>query len=94
MKIDSIEEALKLKADLYEKLSQAEAAGLPDADCRNVALLIDAGEYVVALENLATQIYELDVEITSAERAGLESLGERLGVPVPFLLGDPWAERN
>ncbi len=46
----------------------------------------------VALETLATQIYEYDVDIDDALRAELRRLGGEMGVAVDYLLGDPWAD--
>jgi hypothetical protein len=92
--VRTLEEALQFKAYMLDRLSAAEAAGLPARDVHNVTLLIDAGEYVVALETLATQIFELDVDLPKVERSQLEELGRRLAVPVPYLLGDPWASKE
>jgi hypothetical protein len=70
----------------------AAAVGLPASDVDSIGVLIDAGEIGVALETLCTQIYEYDVEVDAAQRARLEDLGTALTVPVPYLLGDPWAD--
>lgn len=92
--VRTLEESLKFKRYMFDRLSAAKAAGLPAQDVDNVTLLIDAGEYVVALETLATQIFELDVALPKDERLELEELGRRLAVPVPYLLGDPWATKE
>ena len=88
------EEAQALKDTMHEHVRSASGAGLPARDVENISILIDAGEYEVALETLCTQIYEFDVEIDKAERAALEKLGVLLKVPAPYLLGDPWASRE
>lgn len=92
--VRTLEEALEFKKYMFDRLSAAEIAGLPARDVDNVKLLIDAGEYVVALETLTTQIFELDVALPEGERSELEDLGQRLAVPVPYLLGDPWASKE
>lgn len=92
--VRTLEESLQFKRYMFDRLSAAKAAGLPAQDVDNVTLLIDAGEYVVALETLATQIFELDVALPKDERLELEELGQRLAVPVPYLLGDPWATKE
>jgi hypothetical protein len=92
--VKTLEEALQFKKYMFDRLLAAEAAGLPTQDAANVSILIDAGEYVVALETLATQIFELDVALPQAERSELEELGQRLAVPVAYLLGDPWASKE
>ena len=56
--VKSLDESLQFKRYMFDRLSAAE---LPKQDVDNVTLLIEAGEYVVALETLATQIFELDV---------------------------------
>lgn len=67
------------------------ASGLPPTDVDAIEVLIDAGEWEVALETLCTQAYEYDVELGVSERERLEELGRELRVPVPYLLGDPGA---
>ena len=80
-------EALALRRELHERLDHARAAGLPAQDVENAALLVDVGEYGVALENLATQVTELDVVLPPEEREALRELGSRLGVDVAGRLG-------
>jgi hypothetical protein len=72
--------------------AQGRAQGLPTADVESVRVLIAAGEFGIALETLCTQIYEFDVELNIGDRERLEELGRKLGVAVPYLLGDPWAQ--
>ena len=69
------------------------AVGLTAGDIDQIMVLIDAGELQLALDTLCTQIFEYDVEITRTQRHALERLGSSLGVPVDYLLGDPWADR-
>ena len=80
-------EALALRRELHEVLDRARAAGLPTQDVENTALLVDVGEHGVALENLATQVAELDVPLPPEERKALLELGSRLGVDVAGRLG-------
>jgi hypothetical protein len=67
------------------------AAGLPPRDVDSIAVLINAGEWRLALETLCTQTYEYDVEVSEEQRSLLGRLGRVLDVPVGYLLGDPWA---
>lgn len=80
-------EALALRHDLHALLAGARAAGLPDQDVDNAAILVDVGEHGVALENLATQLAELDVVLPPAEHQALLELGSRLHVHVAGRLG-------
>jgi uncharacterized tellurite resistance protein B-like protein len=68
--------------------------GLPAGDVDSIGVLIDAGELVVALEVLCTQVFEHDVEPTEPTRRELHELGELLRVHTAYLLGDPWATRE
>jgi len=54
-------------------------------------VLIEVGDWEVALETICTQLFEYDIELTPGERSRLEALGRDLGVSVSRLLGDPWA---
>jgi hypothetical protein len=65
------------------------AVGLPKSDVESITVLIDAGEWRVALEALCTQIYEYDLEVNDAQRSVLNALGKFFAVPVGHLLGDP-----
>lgn len=84
------ERAMALAEDLRARLHNAD--GLPDRDIESIRVLIDAGEWAIALETLCTQIYEYDLEPSAVERDRLRALGEELGVAVPHLLGDPWSD--
>ena len=84
------ERAIAIAKDLRERLSNA--VGLPEGDIASIRVLIDAGEWVVALESLCTQIYEYDLEPSADERERLRAIGRELGVQVAYLLGDPWAD--
>ena len=68
--------------------------GLPDRDRDSIRVLVEAGEWTVALENLCTQIFELDIETDEATDDELHGLGELLDVHTAYLLGDPWATRD
>jgi hypothetical protein len=81
--------AVRLRAGL-----SAVETELPPADVASIRVLVEVGEWVVALEALCTQLYEYDVPLASAQRASLIDLGSDLGVPVAYLLGDPWASRG
>jgi len=70
------------------------AEGLPKRDVESTGVLIAAGEWVVALEALCTQLYEYDVDVDEAFRLELEELGGAFGVQVAYLLGDPSANRD
>jgi hypothetical protein len=79
-------------AEHLRRLLYTAEDGLNASDVESVASLIDAGEYAVALETLCTQIYEYDVEVDSHLHEDLVHVGNILGVPAAYLLGDPWAE--
>ena len=66
--------------------------GLPDHDVESISVLINAGEWKVALETLCTQIYEYDCDLTREVRDELLRLGRQLEVAAGYLLGDPWEE--
>jgi len=51
------------------------------------------GEWELALDTLCTQINESDLEVSRTARRYLVWLGDNLGVPVEYLLGNPWAEK-
>lgn len=84
--------AAALTENLRERLQRA--VGMPPPDTASIGVLVDAGELKVALEVLCTQIFEYDLELESDERDGLRALGRELGVPVSWLLGDPWADQT
>lgn len=84
------ERAIALAEELRARLQDAD--GLPERDIESIHVLIDAGEWAIALETLCTQIYEYDLEPSGVERERLRALGEELGVAVPHLLGDPWSD--
>lgn len=73
------------------RLALEAAVGLPTADVESISVLIQAGEWRVALEALCTQTYEHDLDVSDAQRSLLSRLGAELDVPVEYLLGDPWA---
>jgi hypothetical protein len=87
--LDPEDIAVRLRAELA-----AVETELPPDDLASILVLVEAGEWVVALEALCTQIYEYDVTLGNAQRSSLTDLGRALGVPVPYLLGDPWAPRD
>lgn len=62
------------------------AHGLPESDNRSIQVLIEAGEWEVALEALCTQIDEYGVSLADSDRSTLVQLGEDLGVDVLRLL--------
>lgn len=84
------ERAIALAENLRARLNNAD--GLPDPDIESVRVLINAGEWAIALETLCAQIYEYDLEPSAYEREWLRALGEELGVAVFHLLGDPWSD--
>lgn len=65
---------------------------LPEQDVESISVLIEAGEWEVALETLCTQIHEYDCDPPRAVHDELRRLGRQLGVAAGFLLGDPWEE--
>jgi len=78
--------------DIKERLIEALfVSQLTQPDVGEINVLIEAGEFQVALEFLCTQIFERELEPTAEQRRDLESLGQQLEVSVPRLLGDPWA---
>ena len=87
--LDPEDIAVRLRAELA-----AVDTELPPDDLASIRVLVEAGEWVVALETMCTQIYEYDVTLRNAQRSSLTDLGRALGVPVPYLLGDPWASRD
>jgi hypothetical protein len=90
MKAPNDEPSSRLARRLWEASSAA--VGLPATDAGSIEVLVAAGELVLALETLCTQIYEYDIEVGRALRTELEDLGEVLGVHSAYLLGDPWVE--
>lgn len=86
------ERAVALAEELRTRLHNAD--GLPDRDVESIRVLIDAGEWAIALETLCTQIFEYDLEPSAVEGDRLRALGEELGVAVPHLLGDPWSDAS
>lgn len=67
---------------------------LPESDVASILVLVQAGEWVVALEALCTQIYEYDVPVSHVQRKLLVDLGDALDVHSAYLLGDPWANNR
>jgi len=76
-------------ARLHDVVGQLD--GLPAGDVDSIGVLVDAGELVVALEILCTQVFEYDVEPPEQVRRAIHELGELLDVHTAYLLGDPWA---
>lgn len=58
----------------------ASAHELPLHDVEQIEGLIEVGERAIAFENLCTQLYEYDIELPSALRGTLASIGRQLGV--------------
>jgi len=85
------EEPLDRLASLTMLRGVLKEVQLPIADAEQVLVLLSAGELQVALETLCIQAYEYDVGVPLKQRETLERLGRALGVPVGYLLGDPWA---
>jgi hypothetical protein len=56
------------------------APGLTAADLEGINTLLEAGEYGVAVENLCTQLYEYDIQLSTENRRLLAQVGTRLGV--------------
>lgn len=69
-----------------------EVEGLARQDRDDIRSYIDAGEEGIALELLATQVNEYDLDIDPKLRGRLRQLGNVMNIPVDYLLGDPWAE--
>jgi hypothetical protein len=90
MKAPDDERSSRLASRVREATSAA--AGLPATDAESIEVLVGAGELVLALETLCTQIYEYDIEVDRALRAELEDLGGVLGVHSAYFLGDPWVD--
>jgi hypothetical protein len=81
---------MNLAEELRSILRQVE--DLPDHDVESISVLINAGEWKVALETLCTQIHEYDCELNRETRGRLLRVGRHVGVPAGHLLGDPWEE--
>lgn len=88
--LPSVTAGVPVAAALREVLNRI--VGLRTADVENVSVLIDAGEWKVALETLCTQLFEYDVEIDGSVRGELIRLGHELDTPSGHLLGDPREE--
>jgi len=56
------------------------ASNLPLGDIDQIERLIQAGERVVAFENLCTQLYEYDIRLPPHLRDVLAAVGQQLGV--------------
>ena len=62
------------------------APGLSACDIESISVLIWAGEWEIALENLCTQISEYDIEISDESRELISDLGRHLHVQTDRLL--------
>lgn len=67
----------------------ASSPGLPEADVASIGVLIDAGEWALALDVLCTQVYEYDLPVSPDQRGELVALGTDLDVDAVRLLGGP-----
>ena len=54
--------------------------GLPQEDIQRVEELVEVGEWIVALENLCTQLYEYDVDLPAETLKSIEDLCRDIGV--------------
>lgn len=54
------------KKQIERILKEAESFGLNNADVKEICLLINNNEYGLALDHIATQLYEYDIEITQS----------------------------
>ncbi|HEU5001762.1 MAG TPA: MafI family immunity protein [Actinomycetota bacterium] len=54
--------------------------GLPEADIANTEDHVQAGEWVLALENLTTQLYEYDVALPPNILDSIATLGRDIGM--------------
>jgi hypothetical protein len=68
------------------------ATALPASDISSLEVLIDEGDWELALETLCTRLRAYGVVPTSDERGHLDALGQELSVPVGALLGDHGAD--
>lgn len=68
------------------RLATQLAVSLPDNEIEDLNVLIAAGEYRIALENLCTQLFEYGQVLSLEYRDLLEALGEMCGVDVGALL--------
>ena len=59
---------------------------LPDERVRAIRELIDVGEFTVALENLATNLYDYDVAVPRELQMSLRGLAAHLSARGPFEL--------
>lgn len=60
---------------------------LPATDTQNAWDLLDAGEPGIALENLCTQLYEFDVEVSESLLTQITTAGVAMG-----LASDLWTD--
>lgn len=67
-----------LRGRLQEILSRVR--GLPSKDLEYIAELVEVGEWVVALQDLCTQLYEHDLSIPEVLFDSIVSLGNAIGV--------------
>jgi hypothetical protein len=54
-------------------------------DVQNVELLVEHNESGLALENLCTQLYELDARLRTSELTEIQLLANQLDVDVSYL---------
>lgn len=67
----------------------AKAVGLPEGDVSSIGVLIDAGEWQLALEILCTQMFEYGVVPQGDSLRSLLGLGDEIGVNVARLFESP-----
>jgi hypothetical protein len=58
--------------------------GLPTKDIEGVEELVQVGEWVVALENLCTQLYEYDIDLPTETLKLIEVLGRDIGMAARY----------
>ena len=67
---------------LYDLLQVAENSGLRKDDARNVAEFIEHHEFHLAIDTLATQLYEYDITSSAAFLQELKLVCDKIDFPV------------
>lgn len=79
--IGSSKDNVLLGQALNELVTKAKALGLPDRDVANVNSFIEYAEYDIALNILATQLYEHTIFLDADYYQLLQSVAEKLKLP-------------
>jgi len=73
-------DASEIEAELLDVIERCRGLAVPAHELDEMASLAKAGECGVALENLCTQLFEYDAEVSMAVLAALKVLGAVMGI--------------